>query len=75
MSQEVYASSDFQAEIQAFQSGAVNVFSSIGLVAREVERLEVEVDGATRFTAGAAAVSPSKQVAALLRDADLWGLA
>jgi hypothetical protein len=46
---------------------------SIGVTAREVERLEVYVDDTLRLFAGVTAPNQGTTLAALLRDADLWG--
>ncbi len=70
---EVFASAAFQAEINAFVPGAETVLGS-GVIVREVERLEVYVDGTQEFAKGLAAPNQGTAVAALLRDADLWGL-
>jgi Ca2+-binding RTX toxin-like protein len=69
----VFVSAAFQAEIKAFAPGAETVLGS-GVIVREVERLEVYVDGAREFAKGLAAPNQGTAVAALLRDADLWGL-
>ena len=70
---EVFASAEFQAEINAFVPGAETVLGS-GVVAREVERLEIYVDGTREFAKGLVAPNQGTAVAALLRDADLWAL-
>jgi Ca2+-binding RTX toxin-like protein len=70
---EVFASAAFQAEINAFVPGVETVFS-IGLTAREVERLEVYVDDTLEFAQGLAAPNQGTAVAVLWRDAGLWGL-
>jgi hypothetical protein len=41
---------------------------------REFERLEVYVDGVREFAKGLPAPNQGSAVAALLKDADLWGL-
>lgn len=70
---EVFASAAFQAEINAFVPGAETVLES-GVIAREIERLEVYVDGTWEFAKGLAAPNQGTAVAALWKDADLWGL-
>ena len=70
---EVFASAAFQAEIDAFVPGAETVLGS-GVIVREVERLEVYVDGTREFAKGLAAPNQGTAVATLLREADLWGL-
>jgi Ca2+-binding RTX toxin-like protein len=69
---EVFASPAFQAEINAFAPGAETVLGS-GVIMREIERLEVYVDGTQMFANNIAAPNQGTTVAALLRDADLWG--
>ena len=73
MSATIFAAAAFQAEIGAFEPGEVTILSSIGLRARDVERLEVYVDGTRAFAAGLAA-NQGAAARALLHDADLWGL-
>ncbi|WP_262273272.1 SGNH/GDSL hydrolase family protein [Microvirga yunnanensis] len=70
---EVFASAEFQAEINGFVPGAETVLGS-GVIVREIERLEVYVDGTPEFAKGLAAPNQGTAVAMLLRDADLWGL-
>jgi Ca2+-binding RTX toxin-like protein len=70
---EVFASAAFQAEINSFVPGAETVLGS-GIIAREIERLEVYVDGTREFGKGLAAPNQGTAVAALWQDADLWGL-
>lgn len=74
VSETVFASELFQSEIHAFRPGEVTTLSSIGLMARDVERLEVYVDGTREFAAGRAAADQGAAAKALLHDADLWGL-
>jgi Ca2+-binding RTX toxin-like protein len=74
VSATVFAVAAFQAEIGAFEPGEVTILSSIGLRARDVERLEVHVDGTRAFAAGLAAADQGAAARALLHDADLWGL-
>jgi hypothetical protein len=73
VSQSVYGSAAFQAEVQAFVPGAATTLS-IGLTAREVERLEVYVDDTLKLSAGVTAPSQGTTAAARLQDGDLWGL-
>jgi Ca2+-binding RTX toxin-like protein len=73
VSAAVFASAAFKAEISAFVPGAETVLGS-GVVAREVERLEVYVDGIEAQHVGLAAPNQGTTAAALLQDADLWGL-
>jgi Ca2+-binding RTX toxin-like protein len=70
---EVFASPTFQAEINAFVPGTETVLES-GVIAREVERLEIYVDGIQQPPVGLAAPNQGTAVAALLQKADLWGL-
>jgi Ca2+-binding RTX toxin-like protein len=80
VSASVYDSSDFQAELQAYSSalaatpGSAFTFNTLDLGVTGVERVEVQVAGKTVFSAGHAAVPQSPTLAALLHDADLWGL-
>jgi Ca2+-binding RTX toxin-like protein len=74
VSEDVFASAAFQSEIRAFESGEVTILRSIGLTAREVERLEVYVDGTREFAAGLAAADQGAAARALIRDAALWNL-
>jgi Ca2+-binding RTX toxin-like protein len=73
VSQSVYNSAAFQAEVRAFVPGTKTTLS-IGLTAREVERLEVYVDDTLRLSAGVTAPSQGTAAAARLQDGDLWGL-
>jgi Ca2+-binding RTX toxin-like protein len=70
---EVFASAAFQADINAFVTGAETVLG-LGILAREIERLEVYVDGTREFSKGLAAPNQGRAVAALWQGADLWGL-
>jgi Ca2+-binding RTX toxin-like protein len=74
VSEKVFASAAFQSEIHAFEPGEVTILRSVGLTAREIEQLEVYVDGSREFAAGLAAPNLGIAAAALLRNADLWGL-
>jgi Ca2+-binding RTX toxin-like protein len=74
VSATIFAAAAFQAEIAAFEPGEVTILSSIGLRVRDVERLEVYVDGTRAFAAGLAAADQGAAARALLHDADLWGL-
>lgn len=74
VSDDVFASAAFQSEIRAFEAGEVTILRSIGLTAREVERLEVYVDGTREFAAGLAVADQGAAAKALIRDADLWNL-
>ncbi|WP_262299821.1 hypothetical protein [Microvirga sesbaniae] len=73
MDGEVFASAEFRAEINGFVPGAETVLGS-GVIIREIERLEVYVDGTPEFAKGLAAPNQGTAVAMLLRNADLWGL-
>jgi Ca2+-binding RTX toxin-like protein len=70
---EVFASAAFQAELDAFVPGAETVLEP-GVVVREVERLEIYVDGTHARTVGLEAPNQGTTAAALLQKADLWGL-
>jgi Ca2+-binding RTX toxin-like protein len=74
VSEEVFASSAFQGEIRAFAPGEAAILNSVGVTLREFERLEVYVDGVREFAKGLPAPNQGSAVAALLKDADLWGL-
>lgn len=74
VSETVFASAAFQREIRAFEAGEVTVLHSIGLTAREIERLEVYVDGTREFAAGLAAVNQGAAAKALIDNSNLWGL-
>jgi Ca2+-binding RTX toxin-like protein len=73
VSEEVFASAAFQAEIDAFVPGAETVLG-LGVIAREIERLEIYVDGTQKFASDDVAPSQGADAAARLREADLWGL-
>jgi RTX calcium-binding nonapeptide repeat (4 copies) len=73
VSEAVLASAAFRAEIQAFVPGAETTLS-IGLTAREVERLEVYVDGTQGLATDIAPPNQGVDAAARLHDANLWGL-
>ena len=73
VSAEVFALQAFQDEVHAFVPGSVTILNSVGLTARDVERLEVYVDGVRKFATGLAAVDQGAAAKALIHDADLWG--
>ncbi len=73
VSAAVFASPIFRAQIDAFVSGVETVLEP-GVIVREIERLEIYVDGIQQPPVGLAAPNQGTAVAALLRDADLWGV-
>jgi hypothetical protein len=75
VSDDLFASQPFRDELAAFAPGKSAEFASLDLSVQGVERLEVVAHGTTLFTSGRKAVKPGPEVAALLRDGDLWGLA
>jgi len=74
VSAEVFALQGFQDEIHAFVPGDATILRTVGVTARDVERLEVYVDGTRKFATGLAAVDQGAAAKALIHDADLWGL-
>src|SRR5215212_8934200 len=74
VSAEVFALQGFQDEIHAFVPGDATILRTVGVTARDVERLEVYVDETRKFATGLAAVDPGAAAKALIHDADLWGL-
>jgi Ca2+-binding RTX toxin-like protein len=72
VSAAVFASPIFQTQISTFVPGAETVLEP-GVIVREIERLEFYVDGIQQPPVGLAAPNQGTAVAALLRDADLWG--
>ena len=73
VSADVFALQAFQDEVHHFVAGDLTILRSVGLMARDVERLEVFVDGARKFATGLAAVDQGAAAKALIHDADLWG--
>jgi Ca2+-binding RTX toxin-like protein len=74
VSAAVFASPAFQSEISAFVPGAEIILGAVGVIVREVERLEFDVDDTLKLSAGLAAPNQDADAAARLRDGDLWGL-
>ena len=74
VSADVFALQAFQDEVHHFVAGSVTILRSVGLTARDVERLEVYVGGVRKFSTGLAAVDQGAAAKALIHDADLVGI-
>jgi phospholipase/lecithinase/hemolysin len=61
-------------ELTAFTPGGFDLFSSVGLVARSIERVEIVIDGVVVASGGVTAPILSASQADAIATADLWGL-